>query len=175
MNKEEPEAVAEANRLLSGGRWEEAQSRYNGILKEDPKNSAAHFGLGAIAFHQGRYEEAEKHLKQVEADAPGAETIPKMMSLIRFERAPPPDLKVAQERLKKNPSDGGALLALGMAYAKSREYEKALEELLKVLETDPAAREGEAKKIFLRIIEILGRESEIGKRFSRRLSMILFP
>ena len=175
MNKEEPEAVAEANRLLSGGRWEEAQSRYTGILKEDPKNSAAHFGLGTIAFHQGRYEDAEKHLKQVEPAAPGAETVPNMMSLIWFERAPPPDLKEVEERLKKNPSDAGALIVLGMAYAKSREYEKALEELLKALETDQAAREGEAKKIFLRIIEILGRESEIGRRYSRRLSMTIFP
>jgi thioredoxin-like negative regulator of GroEL len=166
-------AVDEANRFLSGGHWEEAQDGYLGILKKDPRNSAAHFGLGTIAFHQGRYADAEVHLKRVEEGTPGAETVPKMMAMVWFELMPLPDLSAAEARLQNNPSDSAGLLARGLAYAQGRQYEKALEELLQALEADPAAREGEAKRAFLSVVEIVGRESEIGRKFSRRLSMVI--
>jgi len=158
-------AVSEANRFLSGGRWEEAQEGYRRILEQDPRSSAAHFGLGTIAFHQGRYADAEKHLKRVEPGTPGSETLPKMMAMLWFELTPPPDPKAA----------GGVPFVQGLASARARQYEKALGELLKAMEIDPAARKGMAKDAFLRIIEILGRKSEIGLRFSCRLSALLFP
>ena len=162
---EEGASLSEADRLLSSGRWEEAQALYGEVLKKDPLASSAHFGLGTIAFHQGRYAEAEKHLRQVAPGAPGSRDLPKMLALLRFELAPPPDPKAA----------GEGPLVQGLAFARGRQYEKALEELLKAMEIDPAARKGVAKDAFLLIIEILGRKSEIGLRFHRRLSALLFP
>lgn len=173
--REEEASLSEADRLLSAGRWEAAQALYAEVLKKEPKASSAHFGLGTIAFHQGRYAEAEKHLRQVEPGAPGSEALSKMMALLWFELAPLPDLMAAEKRLAGDPHDNAAHLARGLAYAKGRQYEPALAELLLALEADPGARGGEARKAFLRIIEIVGRESEIGRRFLLRLSMILFP
>ncbi len=173
--REEEASLSEADRLLSAGRWEAAQALYTEVLKKEPKASSAHFGLGTIAFHQGRYAEAAKHLGQVEPGAPGSADLSKMMALLWFELAPLPDLMAARKRLAEDPGDGAAHLARGLAYAKGRQYEPALEELMKAMEADPPAREGEAKDAFLKIIEILGRESEIGRRFMLRLSMILFP
>lgn len=174
MPRREDALVEEANQLLAGGRWEEASRLYEEVLQAEPDNSPANLGLGITAFHQARWEEAEKHLLKVESDTAGAEELPAMLARIYFEKLPAEDLSAATEKLKKNPRDLPALYSVALTYARGGEYEKALEQLLSILEADREFSGGAAKEAFLKLLDIIGRGSEAGKKYSRRLSMILF-
>jgi len=166
--------IEEANRFLSGGRWEEAAKIYEKVIGEDPQNSAAHLGLGMIAFHQARWDDAEAHLNRVESDTPGFDTVPAMRARIYFEKTEPGDLNEITAQLKKNPRYPQALYSLGLTYARGGEYERALDTLLQVIEVDRAFKDGAARDAYLKILDILGRGSEVGKTYSRKLSMLLF-
>ena len=166
--------VEEANRALSGGRWEEAAAIYEKVLENDPDNPAAHLGLGTITFHQARWDEAEKHLSRVGPETEGAEQVPGLLARLYFEKLDPPDLEGATGKLKENPDDPQALYALGVAYAKGSEYERALDALLKSIESDKEFGEGGPREAYLNILDVLGRKSEAGKRYERKLAMVLF-
>ncbi len=166
--------IEKANRALSGGRWEEAAAIYDKVLESDPDNSAAHLGLGTITFHQARWDEAERHLSRVGPETPGSEDISGLLARIYFEKLRPPDLDEATRKLKEDPADPRALYALGVAYAKGGEYERSLDALLKSIETNREFGEGEPREAYLKVLDILGRKSEAGKKYERKLSMALF-
>ena len=172
-DERDPE-IEEANRFLSGGRWEEAAGIYKKVVKEDPENSAAHLGLGMIAFHQARWKDAENHLTKVERDTPGFDTVPAMLARIYFEKTTHVDLDEISKKLKENPQDPQALYSLALAYARGGEYERALDALLQVIEIDRNFKDGAARDAYLKILDILGRGSEVGKTYTRKLSMLLF-
>ena len=170
----EDSRAEEAGRHLAGGRWEEAQRIYEEVLKAEPDNSPANLGLGIIAFHQARWEDAEAHLRKVEGDIPGTEDLPAMLGRIHFEKLPAPDLNAATEKLKRNPKDLTALYDIAVSYARAGEYERALDQFLSILEADREFAGGAAKESYLKLLDIIGRGSEAGKKYTRRLSMILF-
>jgi len=58
-----------------------------------------------IAYHQGRFEEAEKYLNLVSSDTPGYEKVPPMLARIYFEKHQTPDLNEITNSLKDNPED----------------------------------------------------------------------
>lgn len=165
--------IEKANRALSGGRWEEAAAIYEGVLKDDPDNPAAHLGLGTIAFHQARWDEAEKHLSRVGPETPGSDEVPGLLARIYFEKISP-DLDGATRKLNEDPADPQALYTLGITYAKGSEYERALDALLGSIEADKEFGEGPPREACLKILDVLGRKSEAGKKYERKLSMILF-
>lgn len=166
--------IEKANRCLSGGRWEEAATIYSRILQSDPANPAAHLGLGVITFHQARWEEAENHLNRVGGATPGSEQVPGLLARVYFEKLQPPDLEEATRKMKENPEDPEALFALAIAYAKGNEYERALDTLLRVIRTDKNFSGGAPREAYLRLLDILGRNSESGRKYDRMLSMTLF-
>lgn len=170
----EDSRVEEAGRLLAGGRWEDAARLCEEVIQDEPDNSTANLGLGIIAFHQGRWDNAEEHLLKVDSDSAGTEDLPAMLARIYFEQLPAPDLSAATEKLKKDPRDLPALYSIALAYARGGEYEKALEQLLSILGMDREFSGGSAKEAFLKLVDIIGRGSEAGKKYTRRLSMILF-
>ena len=166
--------IEEANHYLAGGRWEDAEKIYSKIIDADPGQPSANLGLGMIAYHQGRFEEAEKYLNLVSSDTPGYEKVPPMLARIYFEKHQTPDLNEITNSLKDNPEDCEALFSLAILYAKGGEYERAMDSLLQVLKIKMDFEEGAAREAYLKIIEIIGRSSPEGKKYERELSMLLF-
>ena len=166
--------IEEANHFLAGGRWEDAEKIYSRILAEDSGQPSANLGMGMIAYHQGRFDEAEGYLKQVSSDTPGYEKVPPMLARIYFEKHQPPDLNEITSTLKDNPNDCPALFSLAILYAKGGEYERALDTLLQVMNIERDFEDGTAREAYLKIIEIIGRLSSEGKKYERELSMLLF-
>jgi len=166
--------IQEANSYLAGGRWEEAKKIYKKILEEDSTQSAANLGMGMIAYHQGRFSDAENFLNSVADETPGYEKVPPMLSRIYFEKLPAPDLNEITLALKDDPRNCRALMTLAIVYSKGGEYERALDTLLQVLKIEKDFGEGAAREAYLKIIEIIGRASPEGKKYERELSMILF-
>lgn len=166
--------IGEANRLLSAGRWEEAEGIYRAIRDQDPGNPGAALGLGLIAYHQGRYPEADQLLAGVKEDTPGSDQVPPLRARLYFQKEPPPDLAAVTAALNQNPEDPGALFDLALAYGRGGEYLRALDSLLEVLKLDKNYGEGAAREAYLKLLEIIGRKSADGKRYERELAMIIF-
>ena len=171
---EKSRLIEEANHFLAGGRWEDAEKIYSRILALDSGQPSANLGMGMIAYHQGRFDEAEGYLKQVSSDTPGYEEVPPMLARIYFEKHQTPDLNEITSTLKDNPDDCSALFSLAILYAKGGEYERALDTLLQVMKIERDFEDGAAREAYLKIIEIIGRLSSEGKKYERELSMLLF-
>jgi Ca-activated chloride channel family protein len=60
-------ALREANRLYAAGKFEEAESRYNAALVDDPDSPVLRFNRGAALFKQGKHEEALRAFEQAAA------------------------------------------------------------------------------------------------------------
>ncbi len=166
--------LEKANGLLSGGRWEEASRIYERVLKEEPASSPAHLGLGIIAYHQGRYEDAEEHLTGVDDSTPGYDQARPLLARIYFQNLPCLPMKEATEKLNENPNDPDALFSLAVLYARGDEYDRALDVLLQLLEIDRGYGDGKARAAFLTILDIVGRSTPTGRDYERKLSMVIF-
>ena len=166
--------IEEANHYMSGGRWEEAEKIYSKILEEDSAQPSANLGMGMIAYHQGRFDEAKKYLSSVTDETPGYDKAIPMLARIYFEKYEVSDLNKITATLKDSPNDCRALFSLAIIYAKGGEYERALDMLIQVLKVKKDWDEGAAREAYLKIIEILGRSSPEGKKYERELSMLLF-
>jgi putative thioredoxin len=166
--------IEEAHRHLSAGRWEKAERIYEAIREREPGHPGAALGLGLIAYHQGRYPEAEELLAKVTPRTPGYDQVPPLRARMYFQKEPPPDMDVITAALKENPADPAALFSLALAYGRGGEYLRALDTLLEVLKIKKGYGEGAAREAYLKLLEIIGRRSPDGKRYERDLSMILF-
>ncbi len=166
--------IEEANRLLSAGRWEEAEGIYNAVREEDPAHPGAALGLGLIAYHQGRYPEADELLSAVTDRTPGYDQVPPLRARLYFQKEPPPDLAAVTAALEQDPEDPKALFTLALAYGRGGEYLRALDTLLGLLKIDKDYNQGAAREACLKLLEIIGRKSADGKRYERELAMIIF-
>ncbi|MDP8236881.1 MAG: tetratricopeptide repeat protein [Candidatus Erginobacter occultus] len=166
--------IGEANRHLDAGRWQEAERIYGTVREGEPSYPAAALGLGVIAYHQGRFEEADRLLAEVTREIPGYDRVPALRGRIYFQKDPPPDLAAITAALQENPADPQALFALALAYGRGGEYLRALDTLLEVLKVRKDYGEGKAREAYLKILEIINRKSPDGKKYERELSMILF-
>lgn len=171
---EKSSQLEEADRLLAGGRWEEAQKIYSKILASKPDQPSANLGMGMIAYHQGRYDDTEKYLNFVTDDTPGYEKVPPMLARIYFSKIEVLGLDEITAALKDNPDDCRALYSLAVIYARGGEYERALDGLLHIIRVDKSYEDGIARKTFLKIMDIIGRSSSEGRKYERELSMALF-
>ncbi len=166
--------LEEAHRHLSAGRWEKAERIYQAIREGEPDHPGAALGLGLIAYHQGRYPEAEELLSKVAPGTPGYEEAPPLLARLYFLKNPTPDMSAITATLKADPKDPDALFSLALAYGRGGEYLRALDTLLEVLKAKKDYGGGKAREAYLKLLEIIGRRSPDGKKYERDLSMILF-
>jgi len=79
-----PPALAEANKKLDMGEFNEAEKRYRQILSEDPAEDDAIYGLAYSLLHQAKTDEAEAEFGKVSAEALRAEG----QAAVAYERDP---------------------------------------------------------------------------------------
>lgn len=72
--REHRNIIKEANKLVRGNRFKQAEKKYLAILKNDHKNVNAYFGLGNLYLEQGEYVGAAEALKKVIEFEPTNET-----------------------------------------------------------------------------------------------------
>ncbi len=166
--------IGEANRSLDAGRWEEAERIYQSIRDGEPSHPGAALGLGLIAYHQGRYREADELLSEVTPQTPGYDQVAPLRGRIYFQTEAPPDMAAITAALEADPADPGALYDLALAYGRGGEYLRALDTLIEVLSVKKDYGDGKAREAYLRLLAILGRKSADGKLYERKLSMLLF-
>lgn len=151
-------AVDRADRLLSGGAWEEAEELYRRDLAENPNSGRAALGLAIIAFHQGRKKEAAGFLELLGPDYRNHPQARPLRALLRLERSFPPH--------SGGMGPGEKACRRGLEAARRGEYASALDALL------AAARGGNqaAPGIFSLILDVIGPDSEAGREYRKKMN-----
>lgn len=115
-------AIKDARKLQSDGKYDEAIAAFEKIAKSDPKNWEAHAGIGNALDLKGDYAEARKHFAEAEKLAP-AEAKPQVWRAMAMSYAFTRDTKNAEKyekqifdaRMTKNDLQGAAEIANELA------------------------------------------------------------
>lgn len=90
------------------------------------------------------------------------------------EAAETPEIQELQQRLEANPGDLELHYELALQYSQVNRREEALESLLTILTKDRGFKDGAAKKIFLDIINSLGKGDPVAAKYQRKLFTLLY-
>jgi len=142
----------------AAGRLPEAARAFLDASRHAPGWANPHYQLGYVYLRARRYEEAVSEFVKTEELSPGYFMVREYLHLARrlaegrlsieafhlFERAttaepvdPDAVITLCRKALALSPEFPSARLVLGRAYARKRDYEKALAELRGAIDTDP--------------------------------------
>lgn len=163
--------IAKGNSLLQSEQPQAAEDVFQAVLDQEPDNSAALLGLAKAVLLQGRGVEA-KYLLQ------GFPTSKEYASaeLLR----PLADALVWYENAVEEPAADPEREALDMAYRNALRLitrgnlEAALDGLLDVLRQDKRYRDGEARLVFLGLLEVMGADNPLSRQYRSELAAVLF-
>ncbi len=169
------ELVREGNKLLVDGKTGRAVKRFHRALEEDEHHPGALLRLGELALEQGRTEEAAELLSRIEEDAAEHEAALGTLARIEFVEAcrQAGGLEACRRRAEEA-ADAKARYDLGCCLAARGDYGAALAEFLRALQLDRNYREQAAREAMLRIFGLLGQQSELTRRYRRRLAAALY-
>ncbi len=123
--------------LYRMNRRDEARDVMQSVLKTDPANSSAHFGLAMMAEDEKDWARAAGHM----AVAASGSELPAVQIQLAFEQSmaglPSDALKTLQRLNRREPGNADVLLYLGLAYEDLKKPRSALRAFRQVLALDP--------------------------------------
>jgi len=163
--READRALSEATSLLVVRHWAEAEQAARRALEDDPESSASALALVRALIAQGKGSQAVDLLDRFPAgnEVVMAERIRPLASL----------LKVAEEGGDSENELGAEYLQAARLIARGN-LAAALDGLLDILRRDKRYRAGEARMVFLAILELMGDEDPVTREYRDELASVLF-
>ena len=164
--READRALSEATSLLVVRHWAEAEQAARRALQDDPESSASALALLKALIAQGKGGQAVDLLERFPA---GSE-------VVMAERLGPLAhlLKVAEEQGDESENDLGAEYLQAARLIARGNLAAALDGLLDILRRDKRYRGGEAQKVFLAVLELMGEEDPATREYRDELASVLF-
>ncbi|HLZ12080.1 MAG TPA: aspartyl protease family protein [Candidatus Acidoferrum sp.] len=135
---EPPAPFAEARRLLRTGKFAEAETAYNEILKSEPGSALAYAGLAHVYLKQKRTAEADKAAAKSLELAPTASFSRIAVGEVRFRQGRIGDAEtIFTDLVKANAGDARAYYGLGRVYWAASYYQHAKLMFDKANDRDP--------------------------------------
>jgi len=167
------DVVALATESLKLGDVGGAAQAYAQALQLDPENLKAIAGLARCYLSGGDAERAQEILAMAPEGAKDPE-LDSVRTALALAAEAPAELAPFQQALAKDENDHAARLELAKALAGRGQLDEAVDQLLRIIETDLDWNEGAARAQLLKVFEAAGPGSETARRGRRRLSSILF-
>ncbi len=167
------ELLAMAAESMQLGDLGGAAQTFAQALQLDPKNLKAIAGLARCYLAGGDAERAREVVEMAPQGAKDAE-LDGVRAALALAAEAPDDIAPFEQRLAKDPKDHDARLNLAKGLAGRGQLDEAVDQLLRIIETELDWNEGAARAELLKIFEAAGPGSETAKRGRRRLSSILF-
>ncbi|MBN1902479.1 tetratricopeptide repeat protein [Candidatus Sumerlaeota bacterium] len=173
---EEDDLASEGNRLLEKGAAQAAESLFYQILQKNPRHSEALYRLAEISLEKEEIEKARQFAKAIDIGEKRHEDAQKILAQIEFLETckKTGDPKTCRAAVEENPENLDARYHYALCLAAQKDYRKALDQLLFIMEKDRQFKDKSAHQTILRIFSIIGEESEYLDEYRSRLSMILF-
>ena len=141
----------------------------------DPELTQAQTGLARIALDQGRLEEAQARIRELERRGflePEAEKI-KAELMLRLQAGQVGGVEAARAALAANPDDLNLKFQLAEALAAAGQYADALALCLELVERDRKGIGEKARQTMVAIFQLLPPDSELVTEYQRQLSLVL--
>jgi putative thioredoxin len=172
------ERIAAEGRRLEASDPRAAEARYDSALSLDPDLTPAQIGLARIALADGRLEDAQARILEMERKfgvlEPEAEKIKAEITLRLQAQQAGGSVEAARAALAERPDDPEFKFRLAEALAASRQYADALAICLDLVERRRRTDIGErARQIMVAIFQLLPPDSELVTEYQRQLSMVL--
>jgi tetratricopeptide (TPR) repeat protein len=144
LSPQDPNAFYALARVdLDLGRLDAAQHEMETYLNDRPLDASAHYGLGRIYAQGLQFDKAEQEFHKSISIQPKQSEAYYQLGLLDLNQNRLEDSTVQfQKTLDRSPQHGGALVGIGTAYFKLKQYEKAKEWLVKATLAAPDYQPG---------------------------------
>ena len=169
------EALAAEASLLERTNPQTAVEKYSEAVTLDPELTPAHIGLARIALDQGRLEEAQARIHELEKRGfleSDAERV-KAELMLRLQAGQVGGVDTARAALAANPEDLNLKFQLAEALAAVSQYSDALALCLELVERDRKGIGERARQTMIAIFQLLPPDSAIVTEYQRQLSLVL--
>ena len=171
------ERIAAEARRLEASDPRAAEARYNEALSLDPDLVPAQIGLARVALEDGRLEDAQARILDMERQTgflePEAERLKAEITLRLQGRQAGGSVEEARAALAEHPDDPELKLQLAEALAAAGQYDDALALCLELVERHRKTVGERARQIMVAIFQLLPPDSELVTEYQRQLSMAL--
>ena len=171
------EALEQAEVALGAGDAGTASAIYNQVLAHEPANLPALAGLTLALVAAGELKRAREVLGRVPAEKTSDAAVAKAnaaLDLAEQAQGAAGQLGELQAKVAADPNDHQARHDLALALYAAGEQEKALDELLEIVQRNRAWNEEAARKQLVKFFEALGPTHPLTLSARRRLSSLLF-
>jgi len=171
------EALEQAEAALEAGDAGTASAIYNQVLAHEPANLPALAGLTLALVAAGELKRAREVLGRVPAEKTSDAAVAKAnaaLDLAEQAQGAAGQLGELQAKVAADPNDHQARHDLALALYAAGEQEKALDELLEIVQRNRAWNEEAARKQLVKFFEALGPTHPLTLSARRRLSSLLF-
>ncbi len=159
-------SVSKGKHLLSNGNWAGSADLFRKVLRQDPDNPQALLGLARSHLAQGHPELALPLLREF----PASSEYPIAEQLI-----PLADAMAAADDLGDEEADDWApIYAHALRLAGRGQIPAAIDGVFEILRSDKAYRQGQARKVAVALLHVLGDEHELSRDYRAELSSLLF-
>jgi len=155
--------LMEAQSLVYGQRWEEAEKAYRDILEAKPDYAPAAIELGRLFLKLGRGADAQSTFEQISSDAVEYNIAEILLPLASL-------MSVSPNGTQR---DVDALYYAAAQAAREQRVPDALDALLDVLRKDRNYRDGAAKQAILALLEY-AEDPALSNTYRRKLANVLF-
>lgn len=158
--------LEKANNQLADADYLGAEKTYREYLRTNPQSTEALLGLNKSLLMQNNFTEPYALLKRFPAskDSAAAKQLRQYADLmITFE-----DGKLPEEKELDN------VFKTSLRLAHLGNFPAALDGLLDIIREDKDYRDGQAKTVFIALLELIGADSPMAKKYRQELSSILF-
>ncbi|MBF0248972.1 MAG: thioredoxin [Alphaproteobacteria bacterium] len=171
-------ALAQAADLLKQGRGREAEDIYTQILTHDPTHVPAFAGVIRAVAQQGDFQRARDMLARLDAKTRVRAEIEQAVSALELAEeavlAGTSGTADLEDRLKTDPADLDARLALAKAMFAAGRAEAAIDHLLDIVRRNKDWNDQAGRKQLIKIFDTLGPTDPLTVDARRRLSTVLF-
>ena len=169
--RDSDQILAQAIHLFTEGNKVDAYEMIAEAIVSDPVNPRLPLAMCKLLKHEERYTEAVKLIDTLPDDIRNNHEIDQIHDLLTFhlDLDPANDLNAVMTRVESFPDDMDAKRQLATHYVIHQLYENALNELVNIMDIDPAYTDNYAQKAMLNIFNILGNEHALVTKFRPNL------
>ena len=148
--------------------WDNALAVLQQAIKEEPGNAGYKVEWADVLVRKGDLDGARTVVATIPEGTPERER-PLTRLEIGEEAAGMGDLEDVQAELETNPADLGVRYRASILCAAGGVYEEALEHAMFILQTDREFEDDIGRATMVRIMALLGKDSDIAKQYRRRM------
>ena len=167
--------LSQAQALAAEEKYAEALPILKSAYEASSMQADIAFAYSAVLIHLKRIAEVKEVVGKVKL-ADQNQEYEKLLAQIELaenaKRAP--ELEALERAHKDNPDDKDVCYELAVQYGQNDFHREALEQLLNLLKSDINFRDGEAKKLYIDILKVLGGADPIAADYQRKLYTMLY-